>query len=108
MFNPRRFNRTLSDPCTVSRVYTSITDFSSKVTREIVGECNPFTRERTNVRECYFTCTLEYSSFIGIKGTVCCRKRVVLGHCPDVSENEVRFNEWFTIEITVTRPSDCT
>ena len=84
----------------------SIGNLSCEVSGKVVSKCDTFAGECTYIGEGDFTRSLEDASFIGIKRTIGCRHGVVLGHCPNVSQDEIGLDEWFSIEITVSRPCD--
>ena len=106
MFDPRCFNGSLTNPSSVSSKDACIGNLSCEVSGKVVSKCDTFAGECTYIGEGDFTRSLEDASFIGIKRTIGCRHGVVLGHCPNVSQDEIGLDEWFSIEITVSRPCD--
>ena len=106
MLNPCSFDGSLTNPGSVSSEDTIIRNLSCKVSSKVVGKCDTFAGKGTNIREGNLTRSLEDASFIGVERPIGCRQGVVLGHRPDVSQDEIGLDEWFSIEITVSRPCD--
>ena len=100
MLDPRRFNGSFANPCSIACKDTSVGYLTCEITSEIVGNGNAFACEVSNIGERYFTRSSQDTAFIGVKRTIGGCQRVVLSHGPDVSEDEIGLHEWLTIEIT--------